>query len=139
VPRHLVLVAAVLALTGCGNLSRAELKRGVETLNAIAVEGRLLADGVAADRTKATYARVHARTLAEDAAHEAEKLADATPQPGTEAQRAQAVDLAGRLDDAIGELVTRPGDEQTGEEVRDTVASLADQLERVSARLEDVP
>src|SRR5689334_13588400 len=90
----LVLVL-LLTLPGCGTLGRSELRRGVDSIGAIASEGQLLAAGVAADRTKSTYTRVQARTLGEDAQHEAEKLADATPQDGYAARRDRAVRLAG--------------------------------------------
>ena len=59
-----------------------ELAASVDTLSSSAAEGELLAGDVAEDRTKATFARVHARDLGNVVDHEAEKLADATPQPG---------------------------------------------------------
>jgi hypothetical protein len=107
----LFATGAALAAAGCGDLSRAELKRGVESLGSIAAEGRLLARDVAADRTKATFARVQARTLSEQADHEAEKLGDATPAPGLHGARAQAVKLAEMLGDSLGALAAAPGDE----------------------------
>jgi hypothetical protein len=55
-----VLSAATLlpAVSGCGDLSRDELNRGVESIAAIAAQGQLVANGVARDATKSTYARV---------------------------------------------------------------------------------
>jgi hypothetical protein len=125
------LCVLALALAGCGALDRAELKRGVESLTGIAAEGRLLADGAATDRTRSTYTRVHARDLTDDVDHEAEKLADATPQPGTGADRDRAVALAGRLSQALGTLQTSPGDERGAAQARR-------QLERVEGQLQDV-
>jgi len=127
----LAAVAAIVPLAGCGPLDAAELSRGIETLSALAAESQLLADGVATDRTRATYARVHARTLAEDAGHEAEKLADATVERGIANQRDQAVDIAQRLDDTIGELETFPGGERTGARVHDDLGKIADDLDRL--------
>jgi len=122
-------------LTGCGPLDRAELSRGVETLSALAAEGQLVADGVASDRSKATYTRVHARALADDAGHEAEKLADAGVQTGIERERDQAVALAQQLDDTLGELETFPGRERTGRQVDGDLTSIADDLDRLTRRL----
>ena len=105
------LVVAV-ASAGCGDLSRGELRRGVGTLKSIAAEGELLAVQVARDRTKATFARVQASTLAGQAEHEAEKLSDAQPAPDLGQEKARAAGLAGTLSDTLGELQVRPGDEQ---------------------------
>jgi hypothetical protein len=138
VPALAAIVLAV-AFCGCGSLDRAELKRGIDTLTSVAAEGRLVADGVAGDRTKATFARVHARALAEDASHEAEKLADASPQPGTERQRDEAVAIALRLDDALGQISTYPGGERTAAEARRDLRSIEGELEHLAERLEDVP
>jgi hypothetical protein len=134
-----VLAAVAVLLSGCGPLERAELKRGVETLTALAAEGRLVADGVASDRTRSTYSRVQARTLGEDARHEAEKLADATVVRGIETQRDQAVELAQKLDDALGQIDVFPGDESMGDRVRDELRSIEDDLTKLDDRLRDVP
>lgn len=47
----------LIALSGCGDLSRDELNRGVESLSALAAQGQLIANGVARDATKSTYTR----------------------------------------------------------------------------------
>jgi len=122
-------------LTGCDPLDRAELSRGVETLSALAAEGQLVADGVASDRTRATYTRVQAQTLADDAAHEAQKLADASVQSGIERERDRAVTLAQALDDTLGELETFPGGERTGGAVHSDLMRIADDLDRLTSRL----
>ncbi|HEX5989118.1 MAG TPA: hypothetical protein VFY75_02745 [Solirubrobacterales bacterium] len=81
-----------IAAGGCGDLSDNELNRGVESLSALAAQGQLVANGVARDETKTTYARAMARTLGEEADHEAEKLADATlEEPELAPQRRAAV------------------------------------------------
>ena len=132
---QITLLVTWLLLAGCGPLDRAELGRGVETLGAITAEGQLLAAGVAADRTRSTFARVHAATLADDASHEAEKLADAHVETGADRERDQAVGLAQRIDDALGELETFPGGERTGAQVRAELAAIADDIERLSERI----
>src|SRR5215217_1026256 len=83
-----------MVLGGCGGPIRTdELQRGVQSLAALAAEGAILADGTARDRTKATFTRVQARTLGEEADHESEKLADATAPP--ELARAKAAGVRG--------------------------------------------
>jgi hypothetical protein len=127
--------ALVVALSGCGPTDSGELKRRVETLDAIAVEGRLLADGVIGDRTRATFTRVHARTLAEDAQHEAEKIADAQVEPGLRREQERAVAIAQRLSDALGGLETFPGGEGNAIGTRDELAKVADQARRLDERI----
>src|SRR3954451_20086431 len=109
-------IAAVLLLAaaGCGDLSRDELNRGVESLSALAAQGELVASGVARDATKTTYSRVMARTLGGEAEHEAEKLADATASPEVEQERDAAVEIAAEIADLFSELQIFPGDEHHG-------------------------
>ena len=133
--RAFLAACACALVIGCGDLGRAELARGVESLNAIAVEGRLLAAGAIDDRSKATFTRVHARDLADRAEHEAEKLADASPAPGLEHQRDQAVDLASGISDTLGELAVKPGGEAEARRMRDELVRRADEAERLGQGL----
>jgi len=130
-----VLVAASLALGGCSEMSRGELERRVAALESMAAEGELLAGEVARDRTKATFVRVRARELAEDADHEAEKMADATPSDGVAEARDEAVAQAEALAEAFGTLQVFPGDERRGAEVRRALERHADLLAKLAERL----
>ena len=125
---------ACAGLTGCGDLSRDELGRGVDSLTAIAAEGRLVARDVAHDRTKATFVRVHAGELSGEAEHEAEKLSDAHPAPGTDVHRLQAVRLAERLSSALSELQTHPGDEARGRRAGRELIDVQGALESLGRR-----
>ena len=131
------LLAAFFALAapGCGDLSQDELNRGVESLSALAAQGQLVASGVARDATKATYARVMATTLGGEAEHEAEKLADATPEEGTEAERDAAVAVAGEISALLSELQTYPGDEHHGALVQEHLVEAQEKAEAITARL----
>jgi hypothetical protein len=113
-----LLVALALASSGCGNLSRGELERGVATLGSIAAEGELLAGDVERDRTKSTFARVRARELSDEADHEAEKLHDATPTGDIARERDRAVALAEQLAETLRVIQVAPGDEGRAREVR---------------------
>ena len=112
----LVLLGAVLSVAGgCGGPMQAqELARSVQTLESSASEGALLANGVARDRTKATFVRAHARDLGETVDHEAEKLADADANGRVATRKSQAVDLADRISQALGKLQVSPGVESEG-------------------------
>jgi hypothetical protein len=126
---------AFLAFAGCGDLSRDELNRGVESLSALAAQGELIANGVARDATKSTYTRVMAKTLGGEAEHEAEKLADAEPSPEVKEERNAAVQIAGELADLFSELQTFPGDEHHGALVEKHMAEVKEQADAVVERL----
>jgi hypothetical protein len=132
-----VAAATLLVLlgTGCGDLSRDELNRGVESLSALAAQGELVASGVARDATKTTYARVMAKTLGGEAEHEAEKLADATPSPEVRRERNAAVQVALEIADLFSELQTFPGDEHHGALVQHHLGEAKEQADAILARL----
>lgn len=117
------LALGCLVFTGCGKLSSDELDRGIETVESIAVEGRLLAGQTAEDRIKTTFVRVRARELAEDADHEAEKLADATPSEGLAVRRDSAVALIDEISGALGTLEVFPEDETKAHEAETELRS----------------
>jgi hypothetical protein len=133
------LVALGVSLTvlagGCGDLSRDELNRGVESLSALAAQGGLVANGVARDATKSTYTRVMAKTLGGEAEHEAEKLADAEPSAETKEERNAAVQIAGELADLFFELQAFPGDEDHGALVEKHMGEVKDQADALVERL----
>jgi hypothetical protein len=134
----LALLGVVLALAaaGCGELSDDELTRGVESLSALAAQGQLVANGVARDATKSTYARVMAKTLGEEAEHEAEKLADATlEEEGTRQERHAAVAVAGEIAGLLSELQTYPGDEHHGLLVQRHLGEAGEKADAIVARL----
>ena len=82
-----------------------ELARSIQTLESTAAEGALLADEVARDRTKATFARAHARELGEAVDHEAEKLNDAEAEAeGGVAPKVRAIKLADQVSAALGRI-----------------------------------
>jgi hypothetical protein len=129
------LCVSLIVLSGCGNLSRDELNRGVESLSALAAQGQLIANGVARDATKSTYTRVVAKTLGGEAEHEAEKLADAEPSPEVKRERNAAVQIAGELADLFSELQTFAGDEHHGALVEKHMVEVKEQADAVVERL----
>lgn len=131
-----VLAALAIAFSGCGDLSNDELNRGVESLSALAAQGELVANGVARDATKTTYARAMARTLSEQAEHEAEKLADATlEEPETDDQRHAAVAVAEEIAGLLSTLQTFPGDEHHAELVEKHLGEAGEKADAIVAQL----
>ena len=135
--RVLPSLVLALAIGACNQTDDKELSRRVQALDAIAAEGQVLADGVARDRTKATFARVHARVLAEEAQHEAEKLADAPVEPQLKRQRERAVAIAQRLGEALTLLQTYPGAEGKGALAGRKVAAAGDEAQRLDGEIAD--
>ena len=128
-------VLAVLA-SGCGGAIRAdELSRSVDTLISSAGEGELLAEGVTADRTKATFVRVRTRELGEIVDHEAEKLNDASAKPDLAAEKKAAVGIAERISSALGQLQLAPSDESAATRAGKRFARLAARGERLTESL----
>lgn len=130
-----VSIVLLLGAGGCGDLSRDELSRGVESLSSLAAQGGLVASGVARDATKSTYARVMAKTLGGEAEHEAEKLADATPEPEVERERDAAVRVAGEIAGLFSELQTFPGDEHHGALVQRHMHEAKEKADAIVTRL----
>jgi hypothetical protein len=132
----LLLATAALVLGGCGGpIQHDELERGVATLGATAAEGRLVALDVVEDRTKTTFVRVHSAALADDAQHEAEKLADAQAPPGLVTAKAEAVRIAQGIDSALGDLQVAPSDRRVARQVEQRLDALSRQAERLTERL----
>src|SRR5215213_8522824 len=132
-----VLVGAMF-LGGCGGpIQPDELARSIQTLESTAAEGALLADHVARDRTKATFARAHARELGETADHEAEKLndAEAEAEGGVAPTKVKAIDLADRISAALGRIQIAPNSETEGRTAEDTLNHLSEQAGKLAEGL----
>jgi hypothetical protein len=132
----LLLAAAMGASGGCGGpIQHDELERGVATLGATAAEGRLVALDVVEDRTKTTFVRVHSAALADNAQHEAEKLADAQAPPDLVQPKAEAVRIAQAIDSALGDLRVAPSDRRVARQVEQRLDALSRQAQRLTERL----
>ncbi|MFL5817577.1 MAG: hypothetical protein ACJ76L_08245 [Conexibacter sp.] len=128
------LVFVVLVLCGCGGDMRAdELGRSVGSLGSAASEGSLLAQGVVENRTKTTFVRVRARELGETVEHEAEKLSDASAQGAVALAKERAVELAGSISQALGDLQTSPADVGQARRAERELRALADRASRLAA------
>jgi hypothetical protein len=101
---------ATVALIACEPLGPDELQREVESIHSVAAESAVLADQVAGQNTKRTFARVQARELSDAAEHSAERLTDAHPAPELDDATARAIDLAEATSAAVGEVELAPDD-----------------------------
>ena len=134
----LILTAAAVATwgSGCGgDIQADELSRSIDTLISSAGEGRLLAQGAAEDRTKATFVRVRARELTELTDHEGEKLSDASATEALAPKKSAAVMLAAEVSTALGDLQTTPTDEALAVRAEHKLARLAARGERLQKSL----
>jgi hypothetical protein len=120
-----LLTAALIALAGCEPLGPDELQREVETIQSTAAEGAVLADQIAGQRTKRTFARVHARELGDSADHSAERLTDAAPAQTLVTPAQRAITLAERTADALGQLEVAPDDARAAEAAAARLRALA--------------
>jgi hypothetical protein len=131
-----VVLAAVVSLSGCGGpMQPDELKRSIGTLESSAAEGALLANHVAHDRTKATFARVHASELTDAVEHEAEKLNDAEAEAEAAATKDRAIDVADQISAALGRIQTAPGDEAEGGTAERELAALTEKAAQLAEGL----
>jgi hypothetical protein len=131
----LALFCLAIALSGCGSLGQAELKREVKAIGSNAREGQFVASDVAGDRTKVTFVRVHAGELADAAAHSAEKLADSEVAPELREERDRAVRIAMDVSDELGQLQVFPGDEGRAALVRDRLRQQAANADKLAGDL----
>ena len=131
-----MLLLVCLAVAGCTSELRAdELQRGIETLGSNAAEGRLVALGVAEDRTLTNFTRVQAGDLAEDSTHEAEKLNDAQAEGDVADVRAAAVALAQDIASVLGDLQVAPEDRQGARRAARRLDALSSRAARLAGQL----
>jgi hypothetical protein len=131
----LVAVSAALALSACEPLSAEELGRELETVGSLAAEGSVLAEEVARQETKRTFARVHARELADSAEHSAERLTDAHAADGLNDEVTQARGLADRVSAAIGEVEVAPDDASGAARAAAILRRLSHEADRLAGEL----
>jgi hypothetical protein len=126
--RRAVAFVAVLILTGCngGTVDRHALTNDKKTLDSIACEGALVADGVARDRTTAFYAREQAEELRIQASNLADALASRKTVPSIEPQVRQTAKQAARLAGILQRLHDHPADRAVGAHVRRTLKQAGD-------------
>ena len=127
------VIVSLLFLAGCEPLSTNELQHEAGAIHSTAAEGALLADGVARQRTLSSFARAHAKELADAADTSARKLHDATVPDSLRRPTTRAIGLATQTSTALGDLELSPSNPQLA-------AGLESRLKRLATaatRLED--
>ena len=126
--RRVVAFIAVLLLAGCngGTVDQHALTNDKETLDSIACEGALVADGVARGRMTAIYARVQADELRIQASNFADALASRKTVPSIERQVRETSREAARLADVLQRLHDHPADRTVGADVEQTLERMGD-------------
>ena len=131
-----MVLAGALCVSGCGGpMQPEELARSIQTLESSAAEGALLADDVARDRTKATFARAHARELGETVIHEAEKLNDADAEADVAAAKARAIELADQISAELGRIQVAPNSETEGRSAEQSLTRLGERAGKLAEGL----
>jgi hypothetical protein len=110
VSRRSFLLVAVLTLVGCngGTVDRHALTNDAATLDSIACEGAVVADGVARDRTTVFFAREQAEELRIQASNLADALSKRPTVPGLEARVRKKSREAARIAAIIQHLHDHP-------------------------------
>jgi len=129
------LIAGAFFVSGCEPLQEDELAREVETIRSLAGEGSVLADQIAAQNTKRTFARVQARELSDAAEHSSERLTDAHPAAGLGEEVQRAVGLADDVSAAIGRLEAAPDDASGAADASGRLRALSKSAEQLGGSL----
>ena len=130
-----LVACCALGLAACEPLGPDELQREVETIHSLAAEGSVLADQVATQNTKRTFARVQARELSDAAQHSAERLTDADPAEGLSGPAQKAISLAENVSAAVGEVETAPDNAAGAAAAADRLRQLAGQTDQLAESL----
>ena len=122
-----VPLVALLFLAGCngGTVDRHALENDRKTLDSIACEGALVADGVARDRTTAVFARVQSEELRVQASNFADALGSRKTEPGIEREVRETARHAAHLAAVLERLHNKPADGHVGLVVGHTLEQLA--------------
>ena len=121
------LAIAVLAAAGCGGgtLSKKELQKQAEAVESYAAEGALVAQSVQQGRTTDTFVRVHTEYLVKAAAKAGSKLESAHASGSLDDKRAEALELAEKVETDLDRLHRSPGDRALAARVRSELERLA--------------
>jgi hypothetical protein len=136
VPRGVwIWIALVVAATSCGGegtLSEKSFRIQAESIQSLAAESGLVAEGGAEGRTTETFVSVHTTYLQKEAQKIKESLASASASGTLDKKRAAAQQLAGRVADELGELHRAPGDRALAARLKPMFEEDADVAEKLA-------
>ena len=124
---RMVPLVALLILVGCNGVTvdRHALENDRKTLDSIACEGALVADGVAHDRATVVFARVHSDELRIDASNFADALASRETESGIEHEVRRTARHAARIAGVLRRLHEHPADRVVGAVTERSLEQLA--------------
>ena len=107
--------------------------KDAESLQSLATEGSMLADGVVDSRTTTAFVITHAQDLAAEAEQLASVVASTDPEPGLGQKTEELTQLANLVASQLQSLADNASDEEAATVVRSSLANAADE----AAKLEE--
>ncbi|HEY3070573.1 MAG TPA: hypothetical protein VGJ34_09690 [Gaiellaceae bacterium] len=137
-PRRVALLVVVALLAGgCrgGAMTEYRFSKDAASLQSLATEGSVLADGVVDGRTTSAFVRTHAQELASDSDKLASVVASAHPEAGLGEKTNRLAALARQTAAQLTRLADHPSDEAGAARVRSALNDAADAAERLEKSL----
>jgi hypothetical protein len=131
------LAVAALLAGGCrgGDMTTYRFSKDAESLQSLATEGGVLADGVVDGRTTSAFVRTHAQELASDTEKLASVLASTHAEPEVAGKTARLTALARKAGAQLRTLADHPSDGATAASVRSALHDAADAAEKLEKSL----
>jgi hypothetical protein len=132
-----LFVVVVLFGAGCrgGAMTEYRFSKDAESLQSLATEGGVLADGVADGRTTSAFVRTHAQELASETEKLASVVASAHAQPQLAGKTRRLTGLARKAAAQLRKLADHPSDEAEAAKVRSALNDAADAAEQLEKSL----
>jgi len=102
-----------------------------ESLQSLATEGSLLADGVVRGRTTSAFVRTHAQELASDTEKLASVVDSTHPEDGLASKTKQLASLARKAAAQLSALADHPSDASGAARIRSALSDAADAAEKL--------
>jgi hypothetical protein len=123
------LALAVLAAAGCGSggtLTKKTLQKQAQSIESLAAEGSMVAQGAAQGRTTDPFVRVHAQYLQEAAKKIEQELGSSHASGSLEDKRRKGLKLAVTVGQELGRLHRAPGDRELAHRLQSGLTKDAD-------------
>ena len=128
----LALAVAATSCGGGGTLTEKSFRIQAETIQSLAAEGGLVAEGSAEARTTETFVSVHTTYLQKEARKVESDLASVSASGTLDEKRADAQRLAGDVAAQLGQLHRAPGDQALAARVQHMLEEDADAAEKLA-------
>jgi precorrin-6x reductase len=127
------LVVLALIAGGCegGAMTQYRFSKDSESLQSLATEGSLLADGVARGRTTSAFVRTHAQELASDAEKLASVVDSTHPEAGLADKTKRLSALARQAASQLRTLANHPSDATAASRIESALTHAAKAAEKL--------